>query len=127
MYWATTSENVQHAYDTGLTPSGLENSRGKIKDEKDIIYIRDNPDNLTQEQLAAMFSVNQQTISLIQRGKCYPNEGGTIREKVDRRIPDEIRAQIRADYATGNYTYAQLAEKYGVSHMTIRRIVREGQ
>ena len=71
--WATTAENVQHAYDTGLKKSaqGCEDFNSKIKDEKDIVYIRDNPDNLTQEQLAAMFGLHLSAISLIQLGKTY--------------------------------------------------------
>ena len=127
--WATSSENRRHAYDSGLAKSGVDNSCAKIKSETDIVYIRDNPDNLTQQQLAEMFGVHPTAIGQIQLGKSYANEGGTVRETQKRgwyhRIPDDIRAQIRADWATGLYTKAALARKYGVSHGTIRNIVNE--
>ena len=42
------------------------------------------------------------------------------------RIPEEIRRQIRADWATGQYTKAALARKYGVGQTTISRILNEG-
>lgn len=127
LYWATSSENQQHALRTGLRKSGIDRSDAKIKDESDIIYIRDNPDNLTTYELAAMFGVKQQTIGLIQRGKRYPNEGGTIRESKAKHASDEERAQIKADWATGLYkSYSALGRKYGCCHKTIKRIVNEG-
>ena len=129
LYWATGSENVQHAVKNGLKKSGVENSCAKIKDEKDIIYIRDNPDNLSPQQLAEMFGMSQMAISAIQTGKTYENASGTVRGKKQGgkpRVPDEIRAQIKADWATGLYTQRELAEKYGVSQPTICRIIREG-
>ena len=124
--WATGSENMQHAVKNGLSKSGVDRSDSKIKNEADIIYIRDNPDHLSQDELAAMFGVDKTAISLIQLGKSYPNEGGTIRkaQKQSPRVPDEIRAQIRADYATGKYSQRALARKYGVSHTTICRIIK---
>lgn len=39
------------------------------------------------------------------------------------RISDEIREQIRKDYATGKYTYRALAAKYGISYTSIGRIL----
>ena len=132
LYWATSAENVQHAFDTGLkfNAQGIDDSNSKIKNEADIIYIRDNPDNLTQKQLAEKFSMSQRAISFIQLGKSYANAGGSIREKSEHPhnyISDEIRNQIRADWATGNFTLQQLADKYGVGKRTVCRIIREGQ
>ena len=128
LYWATSSENMQHAVRTGLKKSGVENPTAKIKDEADIIYIRGNPDNLSQQQLAEMFGMDRSSISAIQLGKTWNNAGGTIRQAKPKnpRVPDEIRAKIRADWATGLYTKAALARKYGVGETTIRRIIREG-
>ena len=125
LYWATSAENHQHAVKNGLAKSGVDDSQSKIKDEKDIIYIRDNPDNLTQEQLAAMFGVKQRTISYIQLGKTYENAGGNIRESKAKRVPDEIRAAILADGATGQYTQRELARKFGYNRTTIQRIIHE--
>ena len=126
LVWSTSSENTQHAFDNGLAKSGKKHYKAKIKDEKDIIYIRENPDNLTTYELAEMFGVKQPIISKIQIGETYQNAGGTVRAKIDRRIPDEIRNQIRADYATGKYSLRELARKYGVSQTSIWNIVREG-
>lgn len=39
------------------------------------------------------------------------------------RIKDEIREKIIKDYETGQYSYATLAAKYGVSPTSIGRIV----
>ena len=129
--WSTSAENTRHAYDNGLAKSaqGCDDFNAKIKNEADIIYIRENPDHLTQDELAEMFGVKRQTISLIQRGKTYANVGGSVRkpQKYTPRIPDEIRAAIRADWATGNYkSYSALGRKYGCDHKTIIRIVTEG-
>ena len=128
LYWATTAENQQHAYDNGLkfSAKGVDDSNSKIKSEADIIYIRDNPDNLTTYELAEMFGVKQPRISAIQLGKTYKNEGGTIRGKIDNRISDEEREQIRAGWATGLYTKTELAKRYGCSRTTISNIIREG-
>ena len=131
LYWSTRAENQQHAVKTGLliNPKGTDSYGAKIKDEADIIYIRENPDNLTQQQLAAMFGVSDTSIGDIQLGKSYQNAGGNIREKIigtRPRISEEIRAAILADWATGLYTKSQLARKFGYSHTTIRRIIREG-
>ena len=38
------------------------------------------------------------------------------------RINDQIRKQIIKDYATGKYTHASLAAKYGVSRTSVARI-----
>ena len=126
LYWATTAENQQHAVKNGLAKSGEKHYKAKIKDEKDIIYIRENPDNLTQEELAEMFGVDQTTISAIQLGKCYQNAGGSLRESKRQRISDEIRERIRVDWATGTFSYAALGKKFGYCAQTIWNIVHEG-
>ncbi|MBR4153376.1 MAG: HNH endonuclease [Selenomonadaceae bacterium] len=127
--WVTVSENIQHAYNTGLHKSGTENVRAKIKNAADIVYIRENPDGLTLKQLANKFGVVKSRISDIQRGKKYKTESGTVREKIigaRPRIPKEIRERIRADYSTGKFSIRALAKKYGYCRQTIRRILHEG-
>ena len=129
--WSTRAENVQHAFASGLQvgKQGEEHPKSKLKNAN-IVYIRDNPDNLTQEQLAEMFGVTDGTISKIQLGETYENAGGIIREKSEpphNYISDEIREQIRADWATGQYTQRELARKFGYNPHTISKIIREGQ
>ncbi|MBR4153372.1 MAG: HNH endonuclease [Selenomonadaceae bacterium] len=127
--WVSHAENIQHAFNNGLNKSGMEHSQAKITTEADIICIRENPDNLSTHQLADKFGVSETQIRTIQRGIYYKNVGGTCREKQKQpvnRTPDEIREKICADYATGKYSQSQLARKYGVSQITISRIVHEG-
>ena len=106
-----------------MQKSGIDRPDAKFKDKETVRYIRENPDNLTIKQLAEKFGTHEKTIRRVQRGKTYANVDVSIREPKVTRIPDEIRAQIRADYATGNYTMKQLAEKYGLNQSTISRIV----
>ena len=129
--WCTRSENVQHAFDTGLMPQGEDNLKALLSNEQ-VRYIRENPKGLTGRQLAEKFDVDKRTISLIQLGKIYKAVGGTIRkaqsQKYTPRIPDEIRSQIRAEYKAGVYgrgSYS-LAKKYGVHQTTIMNIIHEG-
>lgn len=122
--WITNAENMRHAFETGLAKSGEEHYRAKLT-VKQVLYIRENPDGLTLVQLAEKLNVNETQISAIQLGKTYKNAGGTIRESKNRRIPKEERDQIRAEYATGNYTMAQLAEKHHCSLSTILTILHE--
>lgn len=124
--WTTAKENIQHAFDNGLRGAGENVYNAKLTNEQ-VQYIRQNPDCLTQEQLAEQFGVTPTTIGYVQVGKSYKNAGGPIRkpQKQSPRVPDEVRAQIRADYATGNYSQRALARKYGVSRKTIINILNE--
>lgn len=117
--WCTRSENMQHAYTTGLNPNA------KLTNEQ-VIYIRDNPDNLTGKTLAAKFGVDAMTISEIQRGKRYKNAGGDVRKPKRPRIPDEVRNEIRRLYVRSSREFGAtaLAEKFGVDHSTVLNIVR---
>lgn len=125
--WNTPAENRKHAFATGLQIAlrGEDCPWAKLQNEN-IIYIRGNPDNLSRKGLAEKFDVCEGTISEIQLGQKWQNAGGTIRQSKAKRIPQELKKKIRADYATGNYTYVQLAEKYGLHKEAIGRIVREG-
>lgn len=123
--WVTQSENVQHAYATGLTPQGEDNYQAKLTNEQ-ICYVRENPDGLNARQLAEMFRVSKSRISAIQLGKTYKTAGGAVRDKIDKRIPDEVRSQIRAEYKAGVHGCGSsaLAKKYGVGKTTILRIIK---
>lgn len=125
LVWSTSSENQQHAMRTGLNKSGIDRPDAKFKDEETVCYVRENPDNLTIKQLAQKFGTHEKTIRRVQRGKTYANVDVSIREPKVKRISDEIREQIRADWATGLYTKATLARKYGCGETTIRKIIRE--
>ena len=123
--WVTSSENKQHAFNTGLQKSGAEHHFAKLTNEQ-VVYIRENPDGLNQYELAEKFGVQQSTISEIQRGKKYRHVVGSIRPKFG--VPEEIRDQIRAEYKAGVRGCGAhvLAKKYGVHHQTILKIVHKG-
>ena len=120
--WATQAENIRHAVANDLIKSGEGNYRAKFTNAQ-VEYIRNNPDGLNLEQLAAKFGVVFQVISAIQLGKKYRNAGGSIRPKFG--VPEEIKKQIRSEYVFGSKEFGcrALAKKYGVDHSTIWKIV----
>lgn len=128
--WVTVSENTQFAYDMGLakSPQGEDHAEAKLTN-KDAVYIRENPDGLTMDQLAEMFGVSRTTVIDIRLGRSYVNAGGTIHSKIDHRIPDEIRDEICRLYVRGSQEFGStaLSKIYEVNPSTILRIVREGE
>ena len=124
--WVTTSENQRHGVNIGLMPQGEDYPRAVVTND-DAVYIRNNPDNLMVKELAEKFGVDTATIIKIQRGVTYKNAGGSFREPLVERVPDEIRAAIRAEYVKGKYRCGSvaLAKKYGVCQRTVLNIVNE--
>lgn len=123
--WVTRSENQYHALKNGLAPSGEKHPNAKFTKEQ-IIFIRDNPANLTGRELAKKFNVTPTVISGIQLGKCWKNAGGLIRKSKCPKVPEHVRNQIRAEYqpnVLGHGSYV-LAKKFGVSEATILNIVK---
>ena len=125
--WCTPSENIRHAVAVGLHASGVEDSQAILSREQ-VLFIRENPDDLNLAQLAEMFRTSKQTISRVQRGKTYKNIGGTFRavkQGGSSPVPDDLRNQIRAEYKAGVRGCGShaLAEKYGYSQTTILKIV----
>ena len=67
--WCTSSENVQHAVDTGLINNkGSNNGKSKLS-EKQVLEIRDS--NLTQTELGKLYGVPQTVISKIKHRKLW--------------------------------------------------------
>lgn len=124
--WATNAENQRHAFNTGLQVSGENHYNAKLTAEQ-AQYIRENPDGLTQEKLASLFSVGHTAIGNIQIGKTYRNAGGSVRDKLKERLSDDVRTQIRAEYVFGSHEFGlrALAKKYGVTPTTICNIIHE--
>ena len=127
--WSTGQKNTQHAYDMGLNIAshGFEHYNAKFTNEADIIYIRENPDNLSGKALAKKFNVDPMTISYIQRGERYKAISGTVREANPKpaRVPDDVRnemSRLRAENPA-KYTYRVLSEMFGYAAPTIWRIV----
>lgn len=128
--WATNAENIRHAFDTGLLflPQGEDVSQAKLTN-KQVRFIRDNPENLNTVELAKRFNVTSATISDVQIGKKYKTAGGKIRQVGKRtpRLSNEIRDKIRAEYVyhSRDFNCYTLGRKYGVDAKTICRIVHE--
>lgn len=126
--WVTSFENQRHAIETGLRGTGEFTYNSKLTGEQ-VEYIRENPDNLSMPVLAKMFGVSHTTVWKAFRGKTYKNASGNFRVFKARRVPDEIRQEIRDLYKSkqrGFGSYA-LAKKFGVSPTTIRTIINEGR
>lgn len=129
--WATRSENNRHAFATGLNcgRQGEDNHQSKLTNEQ-VCYARDNPDNLTQRQLAEMLGVGKLTIIDIQFGRRYKKAGGAVRAinlPNPLRLPDEVRNEIRRLFIKGDKEFgaSALARKFNVCHQTILNIVKE--
>lgn len=122
--WVTESENKRHAYATGLNGTGEKHWNSKLTNEQ-AVFIRNNPDNLTQNELAEMFGVNITRISAVQRGKTYTNAGGTIRESLKPRVSDEIRGEVRKLNHHDGYDIPTLSKMFGISKTTIFRIIHD--
>ena len=126
--WATRTENMRHAARIGLLKFG-EERYGALLKNSDVVYIRNNPDNLTMTELARKLGVTLAKISEIQLGKKYKNVGGTVREPVESQFKfvAELRAQIRSEYIKGDLQFGMhaLAKKYGCNATMIWRIVHE--
>lgn len=125
--WCTHEENNRHAIATGLRSVGENVACAKLTNEQ-ARFIRENPDKLLQRQLAELFGVDQTLISQIQLGKKYRNAGGKIRTTKlpnPRRLPDDIREQIRREYVYGSREFGlvTLARKYTCNPTTISNIV----
>lgn len=127
--WVTHSENIKHAFATGLEEAnrGEDSACAKLTNEQ-ARYVRENPDNLTGVELAKKLDVPTATISAIQLGLSYKNAGGTIRKSKVQRTPDHIREEICRLYKRGvaGCGYQALAKKFGLYLATITDIVRKG-
>lgn len=126
--WVTNGENLQHAFSTGLKKAqrGEENGMAKLKNN-DAVYIRENPEGLTLEQLAREFGIDITNVSLIQRGKTFKEAGGKIRKAKKRspNVPEEIKEKIRAEYVKGDpkHSARAIGRKFGYDHKTILNII----
>lgn len=78
--------------------------------------------------VSAIAYLNQATMPI---GKRYPQKRSDLGSKKARgeechssKLNDEIVRQIRADYAAGGTSYPKLADKYGIHHVHLARVVR---
>ena len=127
--WVTQSENVKHAYATGLKKNsqGGDSHNAKLTNEQ-ALYIKENPDGLTQHELGTIFNMRQSNISRIQLGLRFRFVGGKIRPKIEtyfHKLSPEKHEEIYRLYQTGEYTQKQLGEIFGVERATIGHIIKK--
>lgn len=132
LQWVTGAENKKRAYTTGLTtaPQGEARHDSKLTNEQvkwcRKVYVPDDP-QFGANALAHQLGVTPMTITLAVRGKTYQNAGGPIHEAFSRRVPDELRNEIRRLYKfrDPNFNMRALAQKFSLSLITISRILKE--
>lgn len=126
--WVTNAENMQHAFNTGLNHSCENKPQSKLTAEQ-VLYIRENPDTLSQGELAKKFHVGHTTINDIQTGKKWKRVGGKIYSPKPRpqRVSDADRAEIKRRYKRNVYGHGTLAlaKKFGIAQVTVRKILNE--
>ena len=124
--WVTHAENMKHAAKAGALKAG-EERYGALLKNRDIIYIRENPDGLSMNQLAEKLGVSPAKISEVQLGRKYKNVDGAIRNPfaLAKKYDTATRAQICSEYIKGDSQFGMhaLAKKYKCNATTIWRIV----
>ena len=126
--WASYAENTTFAFEQGLMHSAQGEKRTDAKlTNAQAFYIRENPDKMLGTELAAKFSISETTVHAIQTGKSYKVAGGLSRAPVSKKIPNELREQIRREYIKDSkeFNSYSLGKKYGVSKTTILNILKE--
>lgn len=126
--WCTQSENMCHAVRIGVIKTGEDSPASKLTNEQ-VVYIRDNPDNLTAVELGKKFGVVPDTIYLVQTGKIFRDVGGKIRNsrKYIPPVPAETREEIRRLYVKGSkeFNCYSLGRKFGLSPAAVCKIVKD--
>ena len=124
--WCTRAENMRRAVNTGAVKTGEAHAEAKLTN-KQVLYIRENTEKLTCNQLGKIFNVNPATVSLIQLGKTYRKVGGTLRKPQKHAPPAtaELREEIKRLYVKGSkdFNCYTLAKKFGYSPAAICKIV----
>lgn len=68
--WMTASENISHAYRTGLCPSGERHNRARLSARK-VAEIRSLRGRISQRTLAKRYGVNKSTINSLLNGHSW--------------------------------------------------------
>lgn len=127
----THSENIEHAYRTGLIPprKGEANSNS-ILTEADVLWIRNHfGKGVTTYNLAKRFNVNRVVICDILRGKSWKHVGGPILKTLlginksgpqgenvnTAKVTENDVRKIRALAKTGILSRKQIATQFGLS------------
>lgn len=134
--WCMQKENIKHAFDTKLAPSGTERKYVKLTKEQ-VECIRKeyvpHSKNFSISQLSKKYDVSNDLIYAIVHNKIYKDVknfdivNNEIVDKYDttKRFTKELIEKIRNEYIYGSKTSGQraLAHKYNVSQATIWAIL----
>ena len=128
--WVTASENIKHAFDTGLVKklTGELNNNAKLTKEQ-VKQIRDLRGKITQKELSKKFKVSIWSIWSIQKGDLWKK---TFKEKdfvsmkmgeynVNAKLTKKEVLEIRG--IRYKKTPKEIANKYNVSNSTIKDIL----
>lgn len=128
--WATWSENLKHAYDTGLNPRGSGKPNAKLT-EADIPIIREMlVSGCRNQEVADLFGVSSGTISEIRFGRSWahvfgePLGASTHSNSLSKLSAEEIPV-IRSMFLQGKND-AEIASLFSVARGTINQI-RQGK
>jgi hypothetical protein len=127
--WATRSENMIHAYDTGLEDikRGEDTNNAKLTD-RDVTKIKEMfVARIPQKDIAKRFNIDIATISAIKTGRTWTHvnvEGFTPFQKRYSKYSDEQKAEIRKLYSVGQ-TKMEISEKLSIPFSTVLMILRE--
>lgn len=128
--WVTVSENMLHARDTGLLASGENSVRALLTNEQ-IKWARSVFKPYDKEfggaALARKLGVCPKNMNLALHGKSYRQADGQFHKTKLRRVPDDVREEIRRLYVKGSREFGAeaLAKRFGVGSTTVSVIVNE--
>lgn len=127
--WVTQSENISHAYRTGLKKRyyGMANKSRKLTDEKVSQILQMVANRVEQEEICATFGVSQSTVSAIVNGRRWPHvprppELANRRKFGSDKLNERQVIEIRSLIANRRQSFRKIAAHYGVDEGTIRAI-----
>lgn len=121
--WTTQSENIIHAYATGLAAVGEDCTVAKLTEEQVLKIIETMKSGESVVQVAKTFGVSAAAVSHIWNGRTWKH---LKRDKIDtKNYKGKLRASdipvIRSMFKEG-FTDADIANKYGTHRASIRNI-----
>jgi len=124
--WATRSENVQHAYDTGLMPRGTHRVESVLVESELPTIIKLMLAGKKDQEIADEYGVTRQSINAIRIGDNWKHLGLTIPGRYNgaprtRKITAEDVPYIRECIKNGKLD-AEIAVEFGSHPSTIRQI-----
>lgn len=135
--WVTLEENVRHATEVlGVTQKGEANRSSKLtRNDTQWICRLYATSKWTLKDLGEMFGVHLATIGRIVRGDSWKHVPGPRSQKNyavgerqgGSRLTENDVKRMRRLSATGQYTYAELGEMFGVSRSSVCLIVNRRQ